>query len=108
MWCWSGGWIVGAGRSRIFWRRSRNWHLGVGFVYLTEALDLTTPAGGRTAGIENFHRRLGRTEGRQPRSLSLACCLTARHSWVRAAFRPNCPAGLTDNYGLSYGPAPPG
>ena len=86
-------------------------HLGVGFVYLTEALDLTTPAGGRTAGIENFHRRLGRTEGRQPRSLSLACCLTARHSWVRAACRPNCPAGLhslTDNYGLSYGPAPPG
>ena len=83
-------------------------HLGLGFVYLTEALDLTTPAGGRTAGIENFHRRLGRTEGRQPRSLSLACCLTARHSWVRAAFRPNCPAGLTDNYGLSYGPAPPG
>jgi hypothetical protein len=45
-------------------------HLGVGFVYLTEALGLATPAGGRTAGIENFHRpSAGQRDANQGHSL---------------------------------------
>ena len=52
MWCWYGGWTAGAGRLRICWRHSRNWNISAsGFVSLTEALDLTTPAGRAMAGL---------------------------------------------------------
>jgi putative DNA-invertase from lambdoid prophage Rac len=59
-WCWCGGWIAGAGRSRTLRLRSEQAllatlqeleHLGIGFVSLTEALDLTTPAGRAMAGL---------------------------------------------------------
>ncbi len=52
MWCWSGGWIDG-GRSvtDLLATLQELEHLGVGFVSLTEALDLTTPAGRATAGL---------------------------------------------------------
>jgi putative DNA-invertase from lambdoid prophage Rac len=49
--CWCGGWIAGDGRWRTCSRRSKNCHLGVGFVSLTEALDLTTAAGRAMAGL---------------------------------------------------------
>ena len=49
---WCGVWIAGAGLSRIWFRHFRSCnHLGVGFVSLTEALDLTTPAGRAMAGL---------------------------------------------------------
>ena len=52
MWCWSGGWIAGAGRSSIWSSTLKELEqLGVGFVSLTEALDLTTPAGRAMAGL---------------------------------------------------------
>jgi len=51
MWCWCGDWIVGVGRWRTCWQPCRNWSTGVGFVSLTEALDLTTPAGRAMAAL---------------------------------------------------------
>ena len=51
MWCWCGGWTAGAARSRICSTLQELDHLGVGFVSLTEALDLTTPAGRAMAGL---------------------------------------------------------
>ena len=52
IWCWCGGWIAGAGRSRTYWATLQELeHLGVGFVSLTEALELTTPAGRAMAGL---------------------------------------------------------
>ena len=52
MWCWSGGWTAG-GRSvtDLLATLQELEHLGVGFVSLTEALDLTTPAGRAMAGL---------------------------------------------------------
>src|ERR1035441_410604 len=50
-WCWCGGWIGGVDRWRTCWRLSKLQHLGVGFVSLTEALDLTTPAGRAMAAL---------------------------------------------------------
>ena len=50
--CSCGDWIAGAAHCRICSPHSRNWkHLGVGFVSLTEALDLTTPTGRAMAGL---------------------------------------------------------
>ena len=49
--CWCGGWTAGAARSRICSTLQELDHLGVGFVSLTEALDLTTPAGRARAGL---------------------------------------------------------
>ena len=49
--CWCGDWTAGAVRCWIWWRHSRNLTLNVGFVSLTEALDLTTPAGRAMAGL---------------------------------------------------------
>jgi hypothetical protein len=50
--CWSGGWTAG-GRSvtDLLATLQELEHLGVGFVSLTEALDLTTPAGRAMAGL---------------------------------------------------------
>lgn len=50
--CWSGEWIAGAGRSPILLATLQELeHLGVGFVSLTQALDLTSPAGRAMAGL---------------------------------------------------------
>ena len=51
-WCWCCGWIVG-GRSvaDLLATLQELDHLGVGFISLTEALDLTTPAGRAMAGL---------------------------------------------------------
>lgn len=50
--CWSGGWTAGAARSPICSQTLQELeHLNVGFVSLTEALDLTTPAGRAMAGL---------------------------------------------------------
>jgi putative DNA-invertase from lambdoid prophage Rac len=52
MWCWCGVW-TGWGRSvtDLLATLQELEHLGVGFVSLTEALDLTTPAGRAMAGL---------------------------------------------------------
>ena len=51
-WCWSGGWVAGVGRSRTLLATLQELeHLGIGFVSLTEALNLTTPAGRAMAGL---------------------------------------------------------
>jgi putative DNA-invertase from lambdoid prophage Rac len=52
MLCWCGGWTAG-GRSvtDLLATLQELEHLGVGFVSLTEALDLTTPAGRGMAGL---------------------------------------------------------
>lgn len=54
IWCWSGGWTVGAGRSRIYWRRSRNSN--------TSELSQTVTG-------EDRSRPRRRPEGRDPESL---------------------------------------
>jgi putative DNA-invertase from lambdoid prophage Rac len=52
MWCWSGGWTAGAASvTDLLATLQELEHLGVGFVSLTEALDLTTPAGRAMAGL---------------------------------------------------------
>ena len=50
--CWCGDWIVGAESvADLLATLQELHHLGVGFVSLTEALDLTTPAGRAMAGL---------------------------------------------------------
>ena len=50
--CWCGGWIAGAESvTDLLATLQELEHLGVGFVSLTEALDLTTPAGRAMAGL---------------------------------------------------------
>jgi putative DNA-invertase from lambdoid prophage Rac len=52
MWCWCGDSIAGADRvTDLLATLQELEHLGVGFVSLTEALDLTTPAGRAMAGL---------------------------------------------------------
>jgi DNA invertase Pin-like site-specific DNA recombinase len=52
IWCWFGVWIAGDGRSRdLLTTLQELEHLGVEFVSLTEALDLTTPTGRAMAGL---------------------------------------------------------
>jgi DNA invertase Pin-like site-specific DNA recombinase len=46
---WCGGWIAGEDRSTTCSQELE--HLGVGFVSLTDALDLTKPAGRAMAGL---------------------------------------------------------
>jgi putative DNA-invertase from lambdoid prophage Rac len=51
-WCWCGAWIVGADPcADLLATLQELQHLGVGFVSLTEALDLTTPAGRAMAAL---------------------------------------------------------
>jgi putative DNA-invertase from lambdoid prophage Rac len=49
--CSNGAWIVGAGPADLVSTPHELQHLGVGFVSLPEALDLTTPAGRAMAGL---------------------------------------------------------
>jgi putative DNA-invertase from lambdoid prophage Rac len=51
MLCWCGDWIVGRSVADLLATLQELEHLGVGFVSLTEALDLTTPAGRAMAGL---------------------------------------------------------
>jgi len=51
MWCWCGGWIAGRSVTDLLATLQELGHLGVGFVSLTEALDLTTPAGRAMADL---------------------------------------------------------
>ena len=77
--CWCGVWIAGAGPSRIWFRRSRNLqHLGVGFVSLTEALDLTTPAGRAMAGLLSVFAEFEREILRERVRAGLGPCAAER------------------------------
>ena len=50
--CWCGGWTDGEDLSPTCSRRCRNWNISAScFVSLTEALDLTTPAGRAMAAL---------------------------------------------------------
>ena len=51
MWCWCGGWTGGRSVTDLLATLQELEHLGVGFVSLTEALDLTTPAGRAMAAM---------------------------------------------------------
>src|SRR5262245_48006750 len=48
---WCGVWTGGAVYYRIWFLHSKNSTIGIGFVSLTEALDLTTPTGQAMAGL---------------------------------------------------------
>jgi len=50
-WCSYGGWTLGRSVTDLLATLQELEHLGVGFVSLTEALDLTTPSGRAMAGL---------------------------------------------------------
>ena len=51
MWFWFGAWIAGPAVADLVSTVQELEHLGVGFVSLTEALDLTTPSGRAMASL---------------------------------------------------------